>query len=96
MNSQLTPLGVLIRTLRQNKGTTLYRMAKAIDLSPAQICAIEFGRTELTDAKAVLIADFICRVSQVSTHSHPKQLKSTTALHVTAANANPDFGRSRL
>ena len=44
MNSQLTPLGVLIRTLRQNKGTTLYRMAKAIDLSPAQICAIEFGR----------------------------------------------------
>ena len=31
MNSQLTPLGVLIRTLRQNKGTTLYRMAKAID-----------------------------------------------------------------
>ena len=46
MNSQLTPLGVLIRTLRQNKGTTLYRMAKAIDLSPAQICAIEFGRAE--------------------------------------------------
>ena len=64
MNSQITPLGILIRTLRQNKGTTLYRMAKAIDLSPAQICAIEFGRTELTDAKAVLIADFICDISK--------------------------------
>ena len=64
MNSQLTPLGVLIRTLRKNKGTTLYRMAKAIDLSPAQICAIEFGRAELTDAQAVLIADFICGISK--------------------------------
>ena len=62
--SKPTASQIMAAKKAQKRDQKIERVAKAIDLSPAQICAIEFGRAELTDAQAVLIADFICGISR--------------------------------
>ena len=40
----MTPLGVKLRELRQRKGVTLSEMAKALDVTPAYLSALEHGK----------------------------------------------------
>ena len=39
----MTPLGLRIRELRKKKGVTLSQMAKALDVTPAYLSALEHG-----------------------------------------------------
>ena len=62
--TNITPTGVLIRTLRQNRKLRLKDMAAHLGISSVELFEIECGNAELTDAQAVLIADMACGIDK--------------------------------
>ena len=48
LTNPLTPFGMLVRSLRIVAQTNLFEMAQCLAMTPAQLSAIEFGRTSVT------------------------------------------------
>ncbi|CAG9169911.1 helix-turn-helix domain-containing protein [Cupriavidus pinatubonensis] len=57
----LTPYGMLVRALRIVAGTSLRDMAQYTRLTPSQLSALEFGRTEYTQEHMELVARYFFR-----------------------------------
>lgn len=58
LSNPLTPYGMLVRALRIVAQSTLYDMAQSTSFTPAQLSAMEFGRTPVTDIDAQEIAAY--------------------------------------
>lgn len=55
----LTELGKILRRYRSLSGSSLYRMAKDIDMGIAELSGIECGRTKPTDEQINKIACYL-------------------------------------
>ena len=84
----MTPLGVKLRALRKEKGVTMSQMAKALEVTPAYISALEHGnrgrpttlRLHQICAYFEIIWDEADDLRRLADISHPKVTIDTSGL----------------
>jgi transcriptional regulator with XRE-family HTH domain len=84
----VTPLGVKLRALRKEKGVTMSQMAKALEVTPAYISALEHGnrgrpttlRLHQICAYFEIIWDEADDLRRLADISHPKVTIDTSGL----------------
>jgi transcriptional regulator with XRE-family HTH domain len=84
----VTPLGVKLRVLRENKGVTLSQMAEALEVTPAYLSALEHGnrgrpttlRLHQICAYFAIIWDEADDLRRLAEISHPKVTIDTSGL----------------
>ena len=84
----MTPLGIKLRVLREDKGVTLSQMAEALEVTPAYLSALEHGnrgrpttlRLHQMCAYFVIIWDEADDLRRLADISHPKVTIDTSGL----------------
>jgi transcriptional regulator with XRE-family HTH domain len=84
----VTPLGVKLRALREDKGVTLSQMAEALEVTPAYLSALEHGnrgrpttpRLHQICAYFAIIWDEADDLHRLAEISHPKVTIDTSGL----------------
>jgi transcriptional regulator with XRE-family HTH domain len=84
----VTPLGVKLRALREEKGVTMSQMAEALEVTPAYLSALEHGnrgrpttlRLHQMCAYFVIIWDEADDLRRLADISHPKVTIDTSGL----------------
>ena len=71
----LTDLGKILRRFRVLSDSTLYRMAKEIDMGVAELSGIECGRTQPTDEQINKIACYLAGKDYKKNPHKPNALK---------------------
>jgi len=88
----MTPFGLKVRAMRAAKGVTLKAMARALDVSPAYLSALEHGRRSRPSRTHVhrvctyfnIIWDDAEELERLAALSHPRVTVDTTGLGVDA------------
>ena len=84
----MTPFGLKVRAMRAAKGVTLKAMARALDVSPAYLSALEHGRRSRPSRTHVhrvcayfnIIWDDAEELERLAALSHPRVTVDTTGL----------------